>query len=110
MPLWQMSMNTRGSSLHPKSEMEPQTFQQPWGRVGLLGRGEALVERSLCAMLLALISGTWPLSPLSPVGPTGFLFLSVRRMMPGRSIFVAGSARYRPFILPFEASLTLFHC
>lgn len=54
------------------------------------------------ATLLALVSDTWPLSPLCPVGPTGCLFLSVRQMMTGRSTCVAGSARYRRLISPFE--------
>ena len=52
--------------------------------------------------LLPLISDTWPLSPLSPVGLTGFLFLSVHRMTTGRNIFVAGSVRYWHFILPLK--------
>lgn len=53
-------------------------------------------------MLLALISDTWPLSPLCPVGPTGFLFLNVHQMTTGRSTFVADSARYWHFILPLR--------
>lgn len=51
-------------------------------------------------MLVALISDTWPSSPLCPVGPIGFLFLNVHQMMTGRNTFVVGSLRYHHFILP----------
>ena len=52
-------------------------------------------------MLLPLLSDTWPLSPPSPVGLTGFLFLNVRQMMTGRNIFVAGLVRYWHFFFFF---------
>lgn len=58
-------------------------------------------------MLLVLLLATWPSLPPCPVGLTGFLFLSAHPTMTGKNIFVAGSVRYRYFILLFTRTKPL---